>query len=109
MLMTPRSRVRRSGSTSRATSFHRPCTQSANGTGNPIFGRVRIVWGMRSFTASRRMRLVVKPFSFMRCGSRAANSTSTWSRNGTRLSIDIDMLIWSCFISSSTRYVFMSV
>ena len=48
-------------------------------------------------------RFVVKPDSFHRVGNAAANSTSTWSRNGTRLSIDAAMLIWSCFISSSTR------
>ena len=64
---------------------------------------MRISAGRIDRTASRRIHLVVNPRSFSRGGSAAANSTSWWSRNGTRLSIDAAMLIWSCFISSSTR------
>ena len=46
------------------------------------------------------------PRILRRSGTRAANSTSVWSRKGTRLSMEQAMLIWSCFMSNSTRYVF---
>src|SRR6266581_5887816 len=62
----PRSRVRRSSSTSRTTGCHRPRVHSPNGTGKPIFLRVRISSGSSPRTASRRMRLVVKRRSLSR-------------------------------------------
>ena len=89
-------------------SFHPPRIQRPNGTGKPIFGRDRISAGRIERTAWRRIHFVVNPRSLSRGGRAAANSTSLWSRKGTRLSIDAAMLIWSCFISSSTRYVLMS-
>ena len=75
------------------------------GTGKPILLRDRISAGTTSRIASRRMYFVVRPRTFRRSGSVAVNSTSGWSRNGTRLSIDAAMLIWSCFMRSSCRYV----
>src|SRR5256885_6713391 len=49
-------------------------------------------------TASRRTALVCHPRSLKRGGSALACSTNIWSRNGTRLSMEAAMLIWSCFI-----------
>ena len=74
--MMPRWRLRESSSTSRATSLHAPRIQTPNGTGKPIFGRVRISARQDRRTASRRIHFVVKPRSFSRGGSAAANSTS---------------------------------
>src|SRR5207302_2750084 len=72
----PRSRDRRSSSTSCATLFHDPRIHVENGTGNPIFGRFRIEGGKIPFIACRSTRFVVQPESFHLSGRRATNSTS---------------------------------
>ena len=66
--MMPRSRVRRSSSTSRTTRPMRRCGQPNGRTapGSPSSAAFRIDAGRTPFIASRRMRLVVQPRSFRR-------------------------------------------
>src|SRR5881396_2603272 len=104
----PRRSARGPRTNSSTTGQKRPRNQGSSGTGNPILGRVRIDGGTRSRTASRSTAFVRQPASLNRPGVAAAYSTTVRSRNGTRLSIEADILIWSCFISSSTRYVWRS-
>ena len=76
-LIRPRSRVRRSSSTSRATAFQWPRIQLRERHREAhLPARQDRARAARPRIASRRMRLVVKPRSFSRSGSRAANSTS---------------------------------
>src|SRR5207247_5272775 len=75
--MMPRWRDRESRSTSRATELQPPRVHCAKGTGNPIFGRLRIDSGSNPFIASRSTRLVVSPLSFHASGSCARSEEHT--------------------------------
>ena len=65
------------------------CPAPPTGTGKPIFFRASTGGGSSPRIARRRTYFVVQPRrSLSRTGRRAVNSTSLWSRNGTRLSIE---------------------
>ena len=99
----PRARARDPVTYSLSNGRQGPRSHDPTGTGNPILRRSRIGGGTFPCIAWRRIHLVVVPRSFIDCGSAATHSVSGWSRNGTRLSMEAAMLIWSCFISNSCR------
>ena len=67
------------------------------GTANPAFRRVRTSGGTRPRTASLSTRLVDKPRTLNRPGTRKANSTSLGSSIGTRASRPHAMVALSIF------------
>src|SRR5438445_493447 len=105
---SPRSSARGPSTSSSTSGRKGPRSHRPTGTGKPILRRVRISRGTTSWIAARNTAFVCQPRSFVRPGIAATRPTNSWSRNGTRLSIEAAMLIWSCFIKSSTRYVWRS-
>src|SRR5215467_9703232 len=76
--------------------------QGTYGTGNPVFFRWRISLGTRAERAFLRIYLVVRPFNLYWTGREAANSSTWWSKKGTRSSRELAMVILSALISRSS-------
>ncbi len=97
-----RSKKRVDRSSARIASPNGPRSHCTIGAPNPIFGRSMTSSGSTPRTASLKSDLATPPSTFSSMGRFIVNSTSRWSRNGTRGSIETDMPILSTRMRSSS-------